>query len=267
MLGKMTAAIFSVPVSIRMWPCGVVTRIDAMLFAPTFAHRNSSGRCHTLTRNGTPHQYGSTFTGYGRCSPDRPRAAAQREPPRVRSALMRRLPILACLALLISASNSPTLHASDEPPFTALASSTYLGNYGFDEIKDVVVDADGFVYAAGWADYGWSTNGFVAKLSPDGSQVLYFTWIGGSAFEIANSLALDPTGGIVVAGHTTSSDFPVVNGFQTELHGDSDGWIANLDAAGTIVYSTYYGGSSFENGMAMAIGPMGAIYVTGSTGP
>ncbi|PYR75104.1 MAG: hypothetical protein DMF87_21285, partial [Acidobacteria bacterium] len=178
---------------------------------------------------------------------------------------MRRLPILVCLATLIAASDSPTIHASDEPPFTALASSTYLGNDGFDEINDMVVDGEGFVYVAGWADYGWSTDGFVAKLSPDGSQVVYFTWIGGSAFDIANSLALDGAGGVVVAGHTTSTDFPIVNGFQTELHGDSDVWIAKLDAAGNIAYSTYYGGSSFENGMAMAIGPTGAIYVTGST--
>jgi hypothetical protein len=181
---------------------------------------------------------------------------------------MRRFATLLCLAFAVCASGSSVLHASDDPPFTALASSSYYGRFGFDEATDLVVDADGFVYVAGWSESfgGNSFDGFVVKLSPDRSEVVYSKFLGGSGFDIAMGLAVNPAGGVYVVGHTTSTDFPLVNAFQTERHGDSDVWIAKLDAAGALVYSTYYGGSSFENGMAIAVGPTGAIYVTGSTG-
>jgi hypothetical protein len=180
---------------------------------------------------------------------------------------MRRLAILPAICLAIYTSPSTVIHASDEPPFTALASSSYYGAFGFDEVNDLAVDADGYVYIAGWTE-GFVTgfDGFVVKLSPDGSQVLYESRIGGSAFDIIEGIAIDPAGGIIVVGHTTSADFPVVNGFQQALQGDSDLFLARLDANGHIAYSTYYGGSSFENGMAVALGPTGAIYVAGSTG-
>src|SRR4029453_19548566 len=43
-------------------------------------------------------------------------------------------------------------------------------------------------------------------------------------------------------------------------------WVAKLDPSGSIVYSTYYGGSSFENGDALALGPGGEVYISGGTG-
>ena len=181
---------------------------------------------------------------------------------------MKRFATLLCLAFAVCASGSSVLHASDDPPFTALASSSYYGGFGYDEATDLVVDADGFVYVAGWSESFGETgfDGFVVKLSPDGSQVVYSKFLGGSGFDVAMGLAVNPAGGVYVVGHTTSADFPLVDAFQTELHGDSDVWIAKLDAAGALVYSTYYGGSSFENGMAIAVGPTGALYITGSTG-
>lgn len=181
---------------------------------------------------------------------------------------MKRLATLLCISIAVCAPASSVLRASDDPPFTALASSSYYGRGGFDEANDMVVDAEGFVYLAGWTESFGARgyDGFVAKLSPDGSEVLYSTLLGGSGFDIAEGLALDPAGGVYVVGHTTSTDFPLIDAFQTERRGSSDVWIAKLDTAGTLAYSTYYGGSSFENGMAIALGPTGAIYVTGSTG-
>jgi hypothetical protein len=193
---------------------------------------------------------------------------------RVTNSTLKRLPVmkrfttLLCLAFAVCASGSSVLHASDDPPFIALASSSYYGRFGFDEATDLVVDADGFVYVAGWSESfgGTGFDGFVVKLSPDGSQVVYSKFLGGSGFDVAMGLAVNPAGGVYVVGHTTSTDFPLVHAFQTERQGDSDVWIAQLDTAGALVYSTYYGGSSFENGMAIAAGPTGAIYITGSTG-
>jgi hypothetical protein len=158
-----------------------------------------------------------------------------------------------------------TLHAAPQP---GLASSSYFGRFGQDEATDVAVDANGFVYVVGMVETFGTTgfDAFVLKLTPDGSQVVYTTLLRGSGFEIANAVAVDATGTAYVVGHTTSSDFPLVTPFQSALGGNSDAWIAKLDASGTLVYSTYYGGSSFENGTAMAVGPSGEIYVAGSTG-
>jgi hypothetical protein len=180
--------------------------------------------------------------------------------------VMRTLATWFVLVIAVFASGSSVLHATDEPALTSLASSSYYGRFGFDEANDMVVDADGFVYVAGWSESFSGFDAFVVKLTPDGSQVVYSTFFGGSDFDIAMGLAVDPSGGVYVVGHTTSTDFPLVNAFQTELNGPSDVFIAKLDAAGTLVYSTYYGGSSFENGMAIGVGPTGAIYVAGSTG-
>ena len=181
---------------------------------------------------------------------------------------MKRVATLLWIVFAVCASGSSIVDANDDPPFTAIASSSYYGRAGFDDANDIVVDAEGFVYLAGWSESfgGTGYDGFVTKLSPDGSQVLYAKFLGGTGFDIATALVLDPTGGVYVVGHTTSTDFPLVNAFQTERHGDSDVWIAKLDATGTVVYATYYGGSSFENGMAIALGPTGAVYVTGTTG-
>ena len=180
---------------------------------------------------------------------------------------MKTIASLLCLAIAVCAP-AVVLRAADDPPLTTLASSSYFGAAGFDEANAVVVDADGFVYVAGRSDsLGESgVNGFVVKLTPDGSQVVYTTPIGGSGFDVATALALDAAGNLWVVGQTTSTDFPVVGGFQSTLHGDSDMWIARLDATGALAFSTYYGGSSFENGKAIAVGPTGTVYVAGETG-
>ena len=179
---------------------------------------------------------------------------------------MNRLSSLLCLALALCASGSAVRAADDPPPIT-LSSSSYLGLGGFDEATAVAVDANGFVYVAGRADSLGSSgvDAFVAKLTPDGSQVLYNTPIGGAGFEVANAIAVDAAGGVWVVGQTASTDFPVVNGFQSTLNGGSDAFIAKLDASGAIAFSTYYGGSSFENGKGIAIGPTGTVYVAGDT--
>src|SRR4029453_14808 len=67
-------------------------------------------------------------------------------------------------------------------------------------------------------------------------------------------------------GHTTSADFPLVHALQSNLRGSSDMFVAKLDPSGSIVYSTYYGGSAFKNGDALALGPGGGVYISGGTG-
>src|SRR5436190_497650 len=80
---------------------------------------------------------------------------------------------------------------------------------------------------------------------------------------------VDATGAAYVTGSTQSTDFPTTSGaFATTANGDSDAFVAKLDAAGSaLVYSTYLGGSDSEEalGHGIALDGTGAAYVTGST--
>ena len=180
---------------------------------------------------------------------------------------MTRFVAVSCCCLLLLSPGSAVLRAQAD---AQLASSTYFGRFGFDEATDVAVGADGFVYVSGWTEsFGFPSTGFdafVLKLTPDGSQVVYTTYLRGSGFDVATGLAIHTDGTVYVVGHTTSADFPVVNPFQSALSGSSDLWLARLDASGSVVYSTYYGGASFENGSAIAVSASGEAYVSGSTG-
>ena len=119
-----------------------------------------------------------------------------------------------------------------------LAYSSYYGQFQHDEATDIAVDGAGFVYVTGAAEswgLGTGFDAFVVKLTPDGSQIVYSTYLRGSGFDIATALAVDATGAVYVVGHTTSTDFPLVTPFQSALNGSSDMWIAKLDASGTLV--------------------------------
>ena len=149
---------------------------------------------------------------------------------------------------------------------SAILSSSYFGRFQYDEATDTAVDGNGFIYVVGRSELFGNTDAFVLKLTSDGSQVLYAKYLRGSGFDMASAVAVDAAGTVYVAGHTTSPDFPVVHPLQEYLQGSSDMWVAKLDPSGDLLYSTYYGGSSFENGDAMAVGPGGEVYLSGGTG-
>jgi HYR domain/Beta-propeller repeat len=107
---------------------------------------------------------------------------------------------------------------------------------------------------------------FVAKFSPTG-QLLFSTRIGGGGFDEAFGIAVDQNGNVYVTGQTGSPDFPVVNGFQTSFGGGfSDAFVVKLNASGTIVYSSYLGGSGGDEfARAIAVDSSGNAYVAGKT--
>lgn len=188
--------------------------------------------------------------------------------------------------------------------------STYLGGSEFDEIHDLAVDGAGSVYVAGTTnsnDFPTTPGAFdtrndefcfrgvtrcreafVARLSADGRQLLYATYLGGSDNDYGNALALDGAGNAYVAGFTESADFPVTAGaYDTtfagdeEVDNDGDAFVLKLNAEGTdLVYATYlggaptydgpdYGGGFFPGGrdvaLAVALDEAQNAYVAGMT--
>jgi hypothetical protein len=115
--------------------------------------------------------------------------------------------------------------------------------------------------------YGGNEDAFVAKLNADGSKLLASTFLGGTAFDRAQGIALDTAGNAYVTGWTTSSDFPTTRGaFDTRHNGDEDAFVAKLDAgASKVVYSTYLGGEAKDRGRGIAVDTAGGAYVTGAT--
>jgi beta-propeller repeat-containing protein len=113
---------------------------------------------------------------------------------------------------------------------------------------------------------GRSTNAFVAKLSADGSHVLYVTYLGGSDADVGYGIAVDRLGNAYITGDTRSADFPLMTPWQTKLAGAADVFVAKLSPDGSqLLYSTYVGGSAGERGLSIAVDPAGNAYVTGYT--
>src|SRR6266849_5627145 len=87
----------------------------------------------------------------------------------------------------------------------------------------IQLDAAGNIYVAGSvtpANIHDSADAFVAKLSPDGSKLIYFTVMAGSSSDVATALVLGSDGSAYVTGNTGSSDFPVTAGaLQTAYMG------------------------------------------------
>ena len=94
-------------------------------------------------------------------------------------------------------------------------------------------------------------NGFITEISPDGSSLLYSTYLGGNNEDYPYGIALDGNGYLYVAGGTWSQNFPVVNAYQPTTAANQNGYwgeygfVTKIAPDGTApVYSTFYGGSS-----------------------
>ncbi|HLI30507.1 MAG TPA: SBBP repeat-containing protein, partial [Terriglobia bacterium] len=157
--------------------------------------------------------------------------------------------------------------------------ATYLGGTGGDFGQGIAVDSAGDAYVTGStqsADFpvakplqaaiGGGSDAFVTELSPDGSSLLYSTFLGGSGSDSGQAIAVDSAGEAYVAGFTFSTDFPVQSPLQSSSGGSSDAFIAKLNASGSaLVYSTYLGGNGEDKGLGIAVDASGEAYVTGST--
>src|SRR5262249_53572577 len=103
-------------------------------------------------------------------------------------------------------------------------------------------------------------------LSPNGSSLVYSTYLGGSGADSANGIAIDSGGNAYITGSTTSSNFPIVGGIQGTNRGQMDAFIAKLVPAGNALsYSTYLGGAGDDRGAAIAIDSAGNAYIVGTT--
>ncbi len=135
---------------------------------------------------------------------------------------------------------------------------------GFTKSSNFPVSSNAFQKTIGSKD---TEDVFVTKLNPDGSSLLYSTYIGGKRVDIAKSLDIDINGNAYVTGFTSSEDFPTTAGaFDTSLGGGEDLFVVKLNASGSdLVYSSFLGGGLFEQGSSIAVDSKGYAYVAGVT--
>jgi Beta-propeller repeat len=122
----------------------------------------------------------------------------------------------------------------------------------------------------------FSTSGpaaFLSKLSPDGSRLIYSTYLGGEASDYGSGVAVDADGAAYLTGYTSSINFPTVNPLFPHLHLDSagrnttfDAFVAKVNPQGSaLVYSTYLGSDGDDLGGAITVDAAKNIYVSGLT--
>ena len=183
-----------------------------------------------------------------------------------------------------------------DPTGSRLVYSTILGGGWPDVVRGIDVDEDGAAVVAGTTESKrfpttkdsfapWCgperapvrecehTDGFVTKLSPDGSRLEYSSYLGGYGYDEAQDVAVDDRGHAWVVGGARSPDFPLLRPIQSKVKAracDSqncfDVFVARVDRSGDSVdMSTFYGGQSDEMATSIALGRKRSVYVGGRT--
>ena len=147
---------------------------------------------------------------------------------------------------------------------SSLLYADIIGGSSEDYGQAITLDSSNSAYITGYTcsnDFptvnGFQTSmtgcwdGFISKISADGSTLLYSTYLGGSSGSNPSSIAVDSSNDIYVAGYTNSTDFPVQNAFQPTVSPNQNnyfgqyGFVTHLTADGsTLVYSTYLAGNT-----------------------
>jgi PKD repeat protein len=181
---------------------------------------------------------------------------------------------------------------------THLLASTYVGgsnndglnypsplsiNYGDGARGEILVDANDNVYVTSSTqstDFpvtvgtfqpnfgGGGQDGVVFKMDATLSNMIWSSYIGGNGSDAVYSMVLDANNNMYVTGGTTSTNFPVTSGtlHTSYMGGYSDGFIAEISQDGTsLLKSTYYGSSAYDQSYFIDRDQAGNIYVFGQT--
>lgn len=172
------------------------------------------------------------------------------------------------------------------PSGSSIVYSTYLGGERTEAVFGMTVDSSGKVYVVGDTqsfEYptanpaqaacvpspdGSCYDAAVSVLSADGSALVYSTYLGGNSVEWidrAFNVTVDSAGVAYVTGMTGSSNFPVMNAYQSFYGGQIDAFVTEYSSTGQMLYSTYLGGTDSEVGYSIALNNQKDFYIAGLT--
>ncbi len=152
--------------------------------------------------------------------------------------------------------------AKINPLGNALVYSTYIGGNDNDYVRSIAIDMYGNAYIIGNTNStnypttvgafstsnAGSIDGFVTKINPTGTSLVYSTYLGGSSDDYARNIYVDAAGYVYAAGYTSSMNYPVTGGaYTTSSPGNTDIFVTKINLTGTaLVYSTYLGGNGYD---------------------
>jgi hypothetical protein len=176
-----------------------------------------------------------------------------------------------------SASSSDGFVAKINASGTELIYSTFLGGSDDDFAHGVAADNSGNAYVTGRTkstSFTGSTvtrpssaasDAFVTKLNSAGSALSYLTFIGGASGEDSgNAIVVDSTGNAVAVG-SAGDGLATVKATQSFFRGGGDALVAKLGPTGTVIFSTYLGGSNADTALGVGLDSKGVIHVIGTT--
>lgn len=155
---------------------------------------------------------------------------------------------------------------------------TWLGGSGSDDPYGVAVNLAGQAYVVGntySSDFPITSGAykssitstsqeeaFVTRFEASGSSLRYSTYLGRG---IARAIAVHSGSSYVIGGYTADSSFGLSNAFQSTYAGSDDGFAMKFERDNTLAWSSYAGGSSTENILAVGMGPDGSVVLGGLT--
>lgn len=172
------------------------------------------------------------------------------------------------------------------PSGSSLVYSTYLGGERTEAAFGIAVDSSGVAYVVGDTqsfEYptanpaqpacvagpdGFCWDAIVSVLSSDGSALVYSTYLGGNSVEYVDrafNVAVDAASNAFVTGMTGSTNFPLLNPYQSFYGGQIDAFVTQYSSTGQMLYSTYLGGTNSEVGYSIALKSQGDFYLAGLT--
>ncbi len=159
---------------------------------------------------------------------------------------------------------------------TQLVFSTFFGGNSHDLPRALVLDSAGEIYLTGFTNssdfpttpgaFQTTAKGiqdaFLAKFSQSGKRLVFSTLLGGTGQEVAFSLALEPGGRILVAGQTTSGDFPTTTGaYQSNNRGITSAFVCRFNTTGSKLIASTLIGTTNGVDFASSIRPLEAGHI------
>jgi Beta-propeller repeat len=151
-----------------------------------------------------------------------------------------------------------------DPSGSSIVYSVTLGTW---DLEGLAVDAAGNAYVSGSVPVAGKLLDVAAgKVNPSGTAFIYAVSFGGGKDDVSHAIAIDSAGNAYLTGSTLSTNFPTWNAFQSTLRGFEDAFVTRLNAAGTqLIYSTYLGGNTYDQGFGIAADGAGSSWIAGST--
>ncbi|MHA1927901.1 MAG: SBBP repeat-containing protein [Candidatus Thorarchaeota archaeon] len=164
------------------------------------------------------------------------------------------------------------------PDLNTIVYASYFGGESYDYVEAMSIDTEGDIYLAGSTNsldfpvtHDYSVNkstrdAFIMKVDPSDGTPIYSIRLGGSDDDGIQDIDLDEDADLYVTGSTHSSDFYLHNPFDSTLNGTIDGFLASFQPNGSIVHSSYFGGSEQDYGYGIKVGTNNLVHIAGGTG-